>query len=256
MSYDDPKNWCYTSPETRGMHLVVSPENSALQVTSVYRLNLAHGARHSLGDATQELNAAVIDGKVSVSGDAGSGELSRLDSLYLPAGAEATLQAERDAVLFVGAAPYEGVGEPFLRIYEPDMPLGEIHQIHGEPPYEREVFMVLNQETPASRMINGFTWGAPGMWTSWPPHQHSSHLEEVYCYFDIPAPQFALHISSRKPGEVEAVHPVRTGNFVVIPEGYHPTVGTPGVRSSYFWVMGAHSPESRRYDLAQADFGV
>jgi 5-deoxy-glucuronate isomerase len=115
---------------------------------------------------------------------------------------------------------------------------------------------VLNQETPASRLINGFTWGAPGMWTSWPPHQHSAHLEEVYCYFDIPAPQFALHISSRNAGEVEAVHPVRTGSCVVIPEGYHPTVGTPGVRSSYFWVMGAHSQESRRYDLAKADFGV
>lgn len=256
MNVDDPKDWCYESPTTPGLHLVVSPHNSALKVTSVYRLNLPRGEVHTLSDQRLELNAAVIEGSVTAKGAAGEGALSRLDSLYLPAGAEATLEATEDAVLYVGGAPFEGLGRPFIRRYEPDMPLGEIHQIHGEAPYEREVFMVLNQETDASRMINGFTWGAPGMWTSWPPHQHSEHLEEVYCYFDIPAPRFALHVSSRRAGDVEAVHPVRTGDFVVIPEGYHPTVGTPGTRSSYFWVMGAHSLESRRYDLAKADFGV
>lgn len=256
MNLDDPKNWCYASPENPGLHLVVSPDNSALKVTSVFRLNIPRGEKYSLSNETLELNAAVIEGSVTVNGAAGKGVLSRLDSLYLPAGAEATVEATEDAVLYVGGAPFEGLGSPFIRRYEPDMPLGEIHQIHGEAPYEREVFMVLNQETDASRMINGFTWGAPGMWTSWPPHQHSEHLEEVYCYFDIPAPRFALHVSSRRAGDVEAVHPVRTGDFVVIPEGYHPTVGTPGTRSSYFWVMGAHSLKSRRYDLAKADFGV
>lgn len=116
--------------------------------------------------------------------------------------------------------------------------------------------MTLNQETPASRMINGLTWGAPGMWTSWPPHQHSADLEEVYCYFDLAPPEFALHLSSRSPGVIEAVHPVSTGDFVIIPEGYHPTVGSPGARSSYFWIMVAHRRESRSYELAKADFGL
>jgi 5-deoxy-glucuronate isomerase len=94
------------------------------------------------------------------------------------------------------------------------------------------------------------------MWTSWPPHQHTEDLEEVYCYFDLPTPRFALHLSSRTPGIIEAVHPVSTGDFVIIPEGYHPTVGSPGGRSSYFWIMVAHRKESRSYELAKADFGV
>ena len=42
---------------------------------------------------------------------------------------------------------------------------------------------------------------------------------------------------------------------VAIPEGIHPTVGMPGVKSCYFWVMNAHRRESRRYDLAKDDPG-
>ena len=41
--------------------------------------------------------------------------------------------------------------------------------------------------------------------------------------------------------------------IVIVPEGYHPTCGMPGVKSCYFWVMAAQSPESRRYDLAEND---
>jgi 5-deoxy-glucuronate isomerase len=75
-------------------------------------------------------------------------------------------------------------------------------------------------------------------------------MEEVYCYFDIPKPEFALHLCSRKSGIIEHVHPVSSGDMVAIPEGYHPTVGIPGSRSNYFRVMVAHSHSSRRYDLA------
>ncbi len=82
------------------------------------------------------------------------------------------------------------------------------------------------------------------------PHQHSNDLEDIYCYFDIPKPQAAFHFASRKAGVFEHIHPVSTGDFVVIPEGYHPTCGMPGVASCYFWIMAAFSKKSRRYDLA------
>ncbi len=113
--------------------------------------------------------------------------------------------------------------------------------------------MTLAQQDSASSLICGLTFGDEGGWTSWPPHQHSEHLEEVYCYFDLPKPKYALHLSSRKPGMVEAIHQVSSGDFVAIPEGYHPTVSIPGNRSCYFWIMSAHSRESRRYDLAVND---
>ena len=140
-----------------------------------------------------------------------------------------------------------------MRKYDLTLPLGNIHQTHGKPPYQREVFMTLAQEDLGSRLICGITEGEPGKWTSWPPHQHSKDLEEIYCYFDIPKPKFALHLSSRKPGEIEEVYPVSSGDFVIVPEGYHPTVGMPGVKSCYFWIMAAFSEKSRRYDLAVND---
>lgn len=250
----DPKDWKYPSPSEPGWHAVVSPANSVCKVTSAFRLNLPKDERYTLSDDRLEINGVVIEGSVSISHDEDRRQLGKFDSFYLPAGESLEIEAIDEAILYLGGGPYEGTGGFFVRAYDSDMPKGEIRQTHGAPPYQRDVFMTLNQETPASRMINGITWGAPGMWTSWPPHQHSEDLEEVYCYFDIPDDSFALHLSSRFPGEIEAVHPVRSGDFVIIPEGYHPTVGAPGTRSSYFWIMVAHHHSSRSYQLAKTDF--
>lgn len=255
-SHRHPSNWKYQSETGPGLHTVISPHNSVCLVTWAFRLNLNPNDSHELSHSDLELNAAVIQGEVVVTHVDESTRIEKMDSFYLPAGDSAVVKATQDAVLYIGGGPYEGRGKFFVRRFDPALPVGEVHQVHGEPPYQREIFMTLNQEVSASRMVNGFTWGDSGAWTSWPPHQHSADLEEVYCYFDLPAPQFSLHLSSREPGVIEAVHPVSTGDFVVIPEGYHPTVAMPGARSSYFWIMVAHRASSRSYQLAKADFGV
>ncbi len=252
---EHPSEWKYASPGTPGFHAVITPDNSSCRETWAFRLNLPRGERYRLHDTNLEMNAGVVSGALRISHAGESRRIGKLDSFYLPAGDAAELEAEDDAVLFIGGARFEGEGEFLIRRYDPELPIGEIRQIHGEPPFERHVFMTLNQETPASRLICGFTWGNPGAWTSWPPHQHTVDLEEVYCYYDIPAPKFALHLASREPGKIEAVHPVSTGDFIAVPAGYHPTVGMPGIRSSYFWIMAAHRKKSRSYDLAKADGG-
>ena len=115
--------------------------------------------------------------------------------------------------------------------------------------------MTLSDKDEASRLICGLTWSMEGAWTSWPPHQHEADLEEVYCYFDMPLPKFGFHISYLKSGEVEDIvtHTVHSGTMVEAPVGYHPTVASPATRNVYMWIMGAHSHESRRYDLAKND---
>ena len=189
----------------------------------------------------------------SLAKDGGEQELGRFDSFYLPAGCEVRVRALDELFLYAGGAVYEGVGEFFTRRCDLSLPLGAWHQVHGIPPYEREVFMTLDQATPASRLITGLTWGRNGGWTSWPPHQHEADLEEVYCYFDLEPPRFGLHLSYREPGLPEAAHLVSTGDCVIAPRGYHPTVGIPGAGNSYFWVLAARSRASRRYDLAVED---
>jgi len=253
-----PRQWKYSSPSASGLHTVISPENSACKVTWAFRLNLAKGESYELYNSELELNAGIIAGELRIrcTQPAADARLGRMDSFYVPAGTAVSVEALADSVSYIGGGPYEGVGAFFVRRFDPNLSPGPVRQIHGEAPYQREIFMTLNQEVPASRMINGFTWGADGMWTSWPPHQHTVDLEEVYCYFDLPSPKFALHLSSRYPAMVEAVHPVSSGDFVAIPEGYHPTVSMPGTRSSYFWIMVAHRASSRSYELAKSDFGV
>lgn len=267
-----PSEWKYSSPETPGLHLVISPDNSACVRTWIYRLNLTKGSAQAIGRSEMtpgpegsagaavapqglEANALIATGSIRFSHEKARNTetLESLDSWYQTPEDRVTIEALEDSMLYIGAAPFDGKGSFYLRHFDGDLPLGDIRQVHGKPPYRRDVFMTLNPETEASSMINGITWGDEGGWTSWPPHQHSKDLEEVYCYFDIPVPRYALHFSSRKPGTVEAIHRVSTGDCVVVPEGYHPTAACPGTRSCYFWVMSAHRPESRRYDLAVPD---
>lgn len=249
----NPKNWKYESTEVEGFHEIISPQNSACKITWVFRLNLPKGKSYKIENKQLELNGVVIEGKATIKHKSGIYELNTRDSFYLPGNEPLEIEALADLFLFIGGGLFEGKGKFFARKYDLSLPIGDIHQIHGKPPYQREVFMTIAQQDEGSRLICGITFGEDGKWTSWPPHQHSKDLEEVYCYFDIPEPKFALHLSSRKEGEIEAVHPVSTGDCVIVPEGYHPTVGIPGTKSCYFWVMAAHSEESRRYDLAVND---
>jgi 5-deoxy-glucuronate isomerase len=248
-----PSGWKYASPEEEGFHEIVTPENSACRVTWIYRLNLSAHQDFLFRHEDLEMNGVVIKGSVNIIRSSDHLGLERLDAFYLPSGEDITIVARQDCAIYIGGSICEKKGRFFTRKYDLSLPLGEIHQVHGKPPYRREVFMTLAQQDAGSRLICGITRGDPGQWTSWPPHQHTDDLEEVYCYFDIPRPRSAFHLSSRKMGEFEYIHPVSTGDCVIIPEGYHPTCGMPGVSSCYFWVMAAHRPESRRYDLAVND---
>jgi 5-deoxy-glucuronate isomerase len=234
---------------------VVSPGNSPCKVTWAFRLNLPAGEEYTLGRPDLELSSAVLAGAGTVEAGGTSARVGKHDSFFLPGGQQACVRADTDLIVYIGGGPAEGVGRFFVRHFDPTVPVGEIHQVHGQPPYRRTVWMCAAPTDQASRLITGLTWGDDGGWTSWPPHQHSRDLEEIYWYFDLPAPGFALHLSYTQPGCLEAVHPVRSGDVVLVPEGYHPTVAAPGFRSSYFWIMSAHCRASRRYDLSVPDPG-
>ncbi len=249
----DPKDWNYISSDLPGFHTVVSPANSVCKQIWIFRLNLEPDQQHPLLIDGLELNGVVIEGDIEISFVNKAYMLDKYDSFYLPANKELTIKAKTNTIIFIGGAHYECKGEFYTRKFDLNCNDENIRQVHGVSPYRRDVFMTVSQFDNASRLICGITSGEPGMWTSWPPHQHTNDLEEVYCYFNLPKPQFALHLCSRFSGIVEFVHPVSTGSCVIVPEGYHPTVGMPGVKSCYFWVMVAHSVESRRYDLAVND---
>jgi 5-deoxy-glucuronate isomerase len=249
----EPKDWNYISPGLPGFHTVISPGNSLCKEIFIFRLNMLKDQKQLILDDSLELNGVVTEGSIDICFENVTMGLGKCDSFYLPAKKEMTISAHSETVIFIGGAHYEGKGDFFMRKFDPGFTDPNIRQVHGASPFRRDVFMTVAQSDRASRLICGITTGDNGMWTSWPPHQHTKYLEEVYCYFNLPKPQFAIHLCSRYNGIVEFAHPVSTGNCVIIPEGYHPTVAMPGVKSCYFWVMAAHDPEYRRYDLAVND---
>lgn len=250
------EGWKVQSPEAPGFHAVITPETGPCRAAQIYRLNLTAGQSHTLETGALEMHPVLMSGAAALSPHPGlAGRMGRFDSFYLPAGASVTITATEDCIFYIAAAPYEGVGAPGFRAYDPDLPLGDIHQIHGKGVGQREVMFTLDPKTPASRLICGLTWGGQGAWTSWPPHQHEQDLEEVYCYFDMDKPKFGFHLSYLRSGDPEGVvvHTVTSGTMVQAPAGYHPTVASPATRNAYLWVLAAFTPAQRSYDLAVLD---
>lgn len=253
---EELKKWRVQSPEDWGFHEVITPEKSACKEAQIFRLNLKKGDSYTLKSGKLEMHPVLISGKAQLSGHPELNQhMDKFDSCYIPGGQSLTITAEEDCIFYIAGAKCEGYGKPTFRKFDPTLPIGDIHQIHGEGTGRREVMFTLAPSDPASRLLCGLTWGGEGTWTSWPPHQHEKYLEEVYCYFDMPKPKFGFHISYLKSGDVDnmVVHTVYSGTMVQAPKGYHPTAGSPGSRNVYLWVLASFSHDVRRYDLAELD---
>lgn len=250
------KNWNFQSSEAPGFHEVIVPGKADCKAVYIYRLNLPAGQSYLLASGALEMHPVLIEGGAKLSGHSIlKQEMERFDSFYIPAENAVTITAKTNCIFFIAGARYEGIGAVFFRKYNPDLPIGDIHQVHGQGTGRREVMFTLDPKVPASRLICGLTWGGTGGWTSWPPHQHEQDLEEAYCYFDMPAPKFGFHVSYLKSGETAhaVTHTVQSGSMVLAPCGYHPTVASPAARNTYFWVLAAFTPESRSYEKAVED---
>ena len=255
-TYFELESWKKQSSTVVGLHTVVSPDTDDCEAITVMRLNLKKGDSEVVVSDKLELHAVVIQGSVTVNGENFKDlNLKRFDSIYFVKNHEVKFTCTEDCFIYIAGAIDDGIGEDSYRIYDPNLPLGDIHQIHGKGVGQREVSFTLDPNTKASRLICGITFGNVGAWTSWPPHQHENDLEEAYCYFDMDAPCCGMHYSYLESGKFEdaVVHKVTTGSVVIAPRGYHPTCATPSCRNAYFWALAAFRPTSRRYDLAILD---
>ncbi|MER5944966.1 5-deoxy-glucuronate isomerase [Streptomyces sp. NPDC001904] len=95
-----------------------------------------------------------------------------------------------------------------------------------------------------------------GNWSSYPPHKHDEHrpgeeseLEEIY-YFEIDGPEGGpegygyQRVSPSRPGGTELLAEVRTGDAVLVPDGWHgPSIAQPGHAMYYLNVMAGPGEE-------------
>jgi 5-deoxy-glucuronate isomerase len=115
---------------------------------------------------------------------------------------------------------------------------------------------MIGKNVEAGRILVGVTNSEPGNWTSWPPHEHASMLEEMYVYCDMPRPAFGVQFVYTDPDQPDVVSIVREGDAVLMPRGFHPNVAIPGHPISFIWMMAAHREvEDRKFGVVTVQPG-
>ncbi|MFF3620363.1 5-deoxy-glucuronate isomerase [Streptomyces sp. NPDC002467] len=112
---------------------------------------------------------------------------------------------------------------------------------------------------PADRLIAVEVLTPGGNWSSYPPHKHDTHLpgeesrlEEIY-YFEIAphghTPGFGYQRVTPSPaGKTDILAEVRSGDAVLIPDGWHgPSIAAPGHDMYYLNVMAGPPGEPREW---------
>jgi 5-deoxy-glucuronate isomerase len=157
-------------------------------------------------------------------------------ALYLPAGSELVVAAERELEAVIVSTPAAGGGEANL-LKPADVTVNQ----RGKGVYSREVHDIFVRDSIVRRLMVGETFNPPGHWSSFPPHKHDGRdgeprLEEVY-HFRIDPPQgFGYQTIYTNEGE-SVTHQVRDRDAVLLPYGYHPVSAAPGYRLYYLWAL-------------------
>jgi 5-deoxy-glucuronate isomerase len=234
-----------------GRYISVTPENSSMRHLAYGRIILNSSKRsESLSTAGRETGLICLSGQATVTVDGTELSLAQYDSVYIP----------RDSWVEVTANPGVDLAE-FSSDVTNRYPLQVVRFAQvandaglkfctGGPGCRRELHMLLAKNIEAGRLLAGFTISEPGNWTSWPPHEHAAMLEELYVYFNMPAPAFAVQLVYNNTESPELATVVREGDAVLIPSGFHPNVSVPGHRICFLWAMAAHR------EVADRQFGV
>ncbi len=111
----------------------------------------------------------------------------------------------------------------------------------GGPSTTRHLNILIGKNIQAGRILAGFTRSLPGNWTSWPPHEHTQLLEEVYVYFDMPEPAFGIQLVYTQPDRPEFVSLVpRRRRGLDARRVITRTVAAPGHSINFIWMTAAH----------------
>ncbi|MHB6907412.1 5-deoxy-glucuronate isomerase [Streptomyces sp. DB-54] len=237
--------------------LDISPEKAGWGYSSLRILDLPPGGDHSFATGDSEWIVLPLSGGCTVRTDGPGGgtfELTGRESVF--SGVTDFAYVPRDAQVRIGSP---GGGRFALTGARCTRRLPARYGAASDVPVE------LRGTGTCSRQVNNF--GAAGVfdcdrliavevltpggnWSSYPPHKHDecrpgeeSELEEIY-YFEIAAAHGTAGLgyqrvtpSGRGRG-TDVLAEVRTGDAVLIPDGWHgPSIATPGHDMYYLNVM-------------------
>lgn len=241
----------------KGRHISITPENSAMKYLVYGRIILDQEVS-SAAFATGDLESGLIcmSGRCTIKADGTSYELDLYDSIYLPRDTAVEVTTESAVDLVECSAAVEKK-YPLQVVRYADVEKDPTLRFQaGGPATTRTVNITLGKNVEAGRILAGFTTSEPGHWTSWPPHEHAAMLEELYVYYDMPAPAFGVQFVYTNPNEPEFIGVVRDGDAVIMPNGFHPNVSAPGHRINFVWLMAAHREvEDRQFGVVTVQPG-
>jgi len=234
-----------------GRRVIVTPGKSAMRRLFYGRILLDRGTRSArFKTGANETALLCLSGNAGVQVNGSSHALRQYDSIYIPRDSSVEVTSGAGADLIECAAAVKGKYPLQVVRYAEVQKDGSLSFSTGGQACRRSVNILIGKNVQAGRIIAGFTTSEPGNWTSWPPHEHAAMLEEIYVFYDMPAPAFGVQLVYTRPEEPEFVGVVREGDAVLLPAGFHPNLAVPGHRINFVWLMAAHR------ELADRQFGV
>jgi 5-deoxy-glucuronate isomerase len=231
----------------KGRHISVTPLNSTNKHLSYGRIILDENLPSvSFANQNQETGLICLSGSGTVRIGADSLALGLYDSVYIPRNSDISLSTTSGIDLAEFSSDVEKKYPVQFVSYAELSKDPTLKFSTGTAGQMRHLNICLGKNINAGRLIVGFTISEPGNWTSWPPHEHAAMLEEMYVYINMPAPAFGIQLVYNNTEYPELVVPVREGDAVLMPAGYHPNVSVPGHTVAFLWAMAAHREQVDR----------
>ena len=241
----------------KGRHISITPENSAMKHLVYGRIILDKDKpRASFSTGKLETGLICLSGECTIKAAGETNRIGRYDSIYIPRDTDVEITTESSVDLVECSAEVENLYPLQVVRYEDVEKDGSLKFKTGGASNSRTVNITLGKNVEAGRILAGFTTSEPGHWTSWPPHEHASILEELYVYYDMPSPSFGVQFVYTDPDKPEFVGVVRDGDAVIMPRGFHPNVSVPGHPINFVWLMAAHREvEDRQFGVVTVQPG-
>jgi 5-deoxy-glucuronate isomerase len=240
-----------------GRHIFVSPSNSPMKHLAYGRIILNESRpSESFANGSRETGLICLFGEAEVAVVGEKSHLGKHDAIYIPrdSSIQVTTKTNVDFAEFSADVQHR---YPLQVVRAADIAKDPgLEFTTGGPGSTRHLHMLLAKNIEAGRLVAGFTDAEPGNWTSWPPHEHAALLEEMYVYFDMPAPAYGIQLVYNDTEHPELVTVVRDGDVVLMPSGYHPNVSVPGHSICFLWAMAAHREvEGRQFGVVNVQPG-
>ena len=217
---------------------MITPETSPFKAIHAGRIILDKENNSVMArNEGRETMLLCLHGSARVSASAATYEMKKYDGIYIRRGQTFVVETDDYVDIVEGSAPTEKSHASRFVSFKDEVENTDLTLHVGAEPYYRDIHKVLAENVAGSRLLMGVTKSKPGNWTSWPPHEHAATREELYLFYDMPAPGFGTQFIYSNLENPEFVQPVYENDAVTIVEGYHPNVAAPGYPINFCWIL-------------------